>query len=103
MNASLVKEVFDSDRGLWLENKQRELYPNPHVYATEGVPSRLLAIGLAQKYCAAAAHSLNWFHFIGRILGKALYEGILVDVAFAGFFLAKVRNPIHGIRCLYVV
>jgi hypothetical protein len=23
-------------------------------------------------------------------LGKALYEGILVDVAFAGFFLAKV-------------
>ena len=27
---------------------------------------------------------------MGRILGKALYEGILVDVAFAGFFLAKV-------------
>lgn len=37
------------------------------------------------------AHSLQWYRFIGRILGKALYEGILVDVAFAGFFLAKVR------------
>ena len=37
-----------------------------------------------------AAHSLEWFRFIGRILGKALYEGILIDVAFAGFFLAKV-------------
>jgi hypothetical protein len=37
------------------------------------------------------AHSLNWYRFIGRILGKALYEGILVEVAFAGFFLAKVR------------
>jgi len=36
------------------------------------------------------AHSLNWYRFIGRILGKAMYEGILVDVAFAGFFLAKV-------------
>lgn len=36
------------------------------------------------------AHSLAWFRFVGRILGKALYEGILVDVAFAGFFLAKV-------------
>jgi hypothetical protein len=23
---------------------------------------------------------------IGRVLGKALYEGILVDVSFAGFF-----------------
>ena len=38
-----------------------------------------------------AAHSLNWYRFIGRILGKAMYEGILVDVAFAGFFLAKVN------------
>jgi ubiquitin-protein ligase E3 C len=32
---------------------------------------------------------LNWYRFIGRVLGKALYEGLLVDVAFAGFFLAK--------------
>ena len=35
------------------------------------------------------AHQLNWYRFIGRILGKALYEGILVDVAFAPFFVAK--------------
>lgn len=33
---SLCKEVFDTDRGLWLETQQRELYPNPHAYATEG-------------------------------------------------------------------
>jgi len=32
---------------------------------------------------------LSWYRFIGRIVGKALYKGILVDVAFAGFFLAK--------------
>ncbi|KAG6852075.1 hypothetical protein C0991_003384, partial [Blastosporella zonata] len=68
-------EVFDADRGLWLANKKNELYPNPHAYATEREPSNL--------------HSLNWCRFIGRILGKAMYEGILVDVAFAGFFLAK--------------
>ncbi|KAF8655373.1 hypothetical protein AX16_003070 [Volvariella volvacea WC 439] len=67
---SLCKEVFDTDRGLWLANKKNELYPNPHAYATE-------------------SHSLSWYRFIGRILGKAMYEGILVDVAFAGFFLAK--------------
>ncbi|KAE9406832.1 HECT-domain-containing protein [Gymnopus androsaceus JB14] len=53
-------EVFDTDRGLWLSNENNELYPNPHAYATE-------------------AHSLNWYRFIGRILGKAMYEGILVD------------------------
>ncbi|KAF6750084.1 ubiquitin protein ligase [Ephemerocybe angulata] len=67
----LCKEVFDTDRGLWLVNGKNELYPNPHAYATE-------------------PHSLNWYRFIGRILGKAMYEGILVDVAFAGFFLAKL-------------
>ncbi|KAJ7755509.1 HECT-domain-containing protein [Mycena metata] len=67
---SLCKEVFDTDRGLWLANKKNELYPNPHSYATE-------------------PHSLNWYRFIGRIIGKAMYEGILVDIAFAGFFLAK--------------
>ncbi|KAJ8508844.1 hypothetical protein ONZ45_g8914 [Pleurotus djamor] len=67
---SLCKEVFDTDRGLWLATQKNELYPNPHAYATE-------------------PHSLNWYRFIGRILGKALYQGILVDVAFAGFFLTK--------------
>ena len=36
------------------------------------------------------AHQLSWYRFIGRVLGKALYEGILIDVAFATFFLAKV-------------
>jgi ubiquitin-protein ligase E3 C len=34
---SLAKEVFDSDRGLWLSTKKHELYPNPHKYATEGM------------------------------------------------------------------
>ncbi|TFY75116.1 hypothetical protein EWM64_g8895 [Hericium alpestre] len=66
----LCKEVFDTNRGLWLTNKNNELYPNPHSYATEPT-------------------NLDWYRFIGRVLGKALYEGILVDVAFAGFFLAK--------------
>ncbi|KAI9436155.1 hypothetical protein BJY52DRAFT_1386801 [Lactarius psammicola] len=54
----LTKEVFDSDRGLWLANKKNELYPSHGSYATE-------------------PHSLNWYRFIGRILGKALYERIL--------------------------
>ncbi|PIL22973.1 transporter [Ganoderma sinense ZZ0214-1] len=67
---SLTREVFDTDRGLWLANKKNELYPASHSFATE-------------------MHSLAWYRFIGRILGKALYEGILIDVAFAGFFLAK--------------
>ena len=86
---SLAKEVFDSDRGLWLSTEQHELYPNPHSYATDGMTDALYVIGFNTDL-SPPAHSLAWFRFVGRILGKALYEGILVDVAFAGFFLAKV-------------
>lgn len=78
---SLAKEVFDSDRGLWLANKQQELYPNPHPYAKE--PGQL-----------------EWFRFVGRVLGKALYDGILVDIAFAPFFLAKMLGRESSINDL---
>ncbi|KAM0789662.1 hypothetical protein ACM66B_006527 [Microbotryomycetes sp. NB124-2] len=67
---SLSKEVFDTDRGLWMQNVERELYPSPHSYARESA-------------------QLEWYRFIGRVLGKALYEGILLDVQFADFFLSK--------------
>lgn len=86
----LSKEVFDSDRGLWLANKKNELYPNHGSYATERKHFPNASLFTKLKFVFLEAHSLNWYRFIGRILGKALYEGILVDVAFAGFFLAKV-------------
>lgn len=67
---NLTKEVFDTDKGLWLVNQNQELYPNPHSYSKESL-------------------SLEWYGFLGRVLGKALYEGILLDVEFADFFLNK--------------
>ncbi|GAA5951470.1 hypothetical protein JCM3765_005944 [Sporobolomyces pararoseus] len=67
---SLSKEVFDTNRGLWLTTKEQEIYPNPHSYAKE-------------------SNQLSWYTFLGRIVGKALYQGILIDVRFAAFFLAK--------------
>ncbi|KAI5697393.1 hypothetical protein M8J75_009638 [Diaphorina citri] len=33
---------------------------------------------------------LQLFEFVGRMLGKAVYEGIVVDVPFASFFLSQV-------------
>ena len=32
---------------------------------------------------------LKRYEFLGRVVGKCLYEGILVDIGFAGFFLLK--------------
>lgn len=67
---SLTKEAFDTNRGLWKATDLQELYPNPHSYSS-------------------MSESLEWFTFLGRVLGKALYDGILVDIKFAGFFLEK--------------
>ncbi|KAJ7089078.1 HECT-domain-containing protein [Mycena epipterygia] len=67
---AICKEVFDSQRGLWFSNEKHEIYPSPRSQAR-------------------TPENLKWFRFVGRILGKAIYDGILIDFAFAGFFLAK--------------
>ena len=38
--------------------------------------------------------------FLGRMLGKALYEGILLDLPLAGFFLKKFRTQHCDVRTL---
>lgn len=73
----VINEAFDTNRGLWLANDQQEIYPNPHSYAQ-------------------TSDALAWYRFLGRILGKAIYEGILVDVKFATFFLSKWVGNGHG-------
>jgi ubiquitin-protein ligase E3 C len=74
---SLIKEAFDTDRGLWSATPDQQLYPNPHSYAKQ-------------------EENLQWYRFLGRILGKALYQGILVDINFASFFLSKWLGKGHG-------
>lgn len=46
------------------------LFPSPMAYSTQDT-------------------QLHYYEFLGRILGKTLYEGILIDAAFAPFFLSK--------------
>ena len=66
----LSSQAF-TDFGLFLETDSHELYPNPGS-------------------SLAADDHLSHFRFLGRIIGKALWEGVLVDAPFAGFFLAKL-------------
>eukprot|EP00833_Pecoramyces_ruminatium_P010365 jgi/Orpsp1_1/1184397/evm.model.c7180000089353.2 len=67
---SITHQAFDMNYGLFLSTSNQCLYPNPHSYARQ-------------------SERLKYYEFLGRILGKALYEGILVDVFFASFFLSK--------------
>ncbi|KAL9543299.1 hypothetical protein MBANPS3_008177 [Mucor bainieri] len=72
----LSKEAFNVNYGLFTATPEQLLYPNPSFSATE-------------------PQQLEYFKFLGLIIGKAVYEGILLDVAFAEFFLKKCLGKVN--------
>ncbi|KAJ4361466.1 ubiquitin-protein ligase (E3) [Ascochyta clinopodiicola] len=75
---------------MFIENDQHLLYPNPA--AVEEHKERLKQHGLREtsaEFRHEVTELLHRYEFLGRIIGKCLYEGILVDVNFAAFFLRK--------------
>ena len=89
---SITNEAFRSEDGpnLFVTNDQNLLYPNP-----EAVDERreiLKSAGLTEsspEWRENIKELLKQYEFLGRVVGKCLYEGILVDIGFAGFFLLK--------------
>jgi ubiquitin-protein ligase E3 C len=73
----LVRSAFDPRHGLWRTTPSHALYPSP-------------ASGAAAN--AAGGTHLEVFRFQGAVLGKALFEGMLAELPFASFFLAKLRG-----------
>ncbi|KAL7047920.1 hypothetical protein ACKWTF_003149 [Chironomus riparius] len=65
-----IKRVFDPSLNLFKTTAENRLYPSPTSYLQE--------------------NHLQLFEFVGKMLGKMVYEGILVDVPFASFFLSLV-------------
>eukprot|EP00755_Sulcionema_specki_P005211 Sspe_Gene.32138::Locus_15772_Transcript_1_3_Confidence_0.500_Length_2116::g.32138::m.32138/K10589/UBE3C; ubiquitin-protein ligase E3 C len=85
----LSKVVFNPKYGLFLTTEANELYPNP----SSGDPNLY-----------GDSH-LDRYRFVGRVLGKALYEGILIDLPLAKFvrsaLLGKgVSNSLHDLHSL---
>ncbi len=71
----LCKQAFSTQYGLFVNTTSTEeysIYPNP-----------------SSKLLHGEQH-LNYFYFLGMIIGKAMYEQLLVDVPFARFFLSKL-------------
>mmetsp|Transcript_20968 Transcript_20968/g.57572 ORF Transcript_20968/g.57572 Transcript_20968/m.57572 type:complete len:464 (-) Transcript_20968:476-1867(-) len=75
----VLREGFDPQTGLFATGTEGALYPNP----------------------AAVLHrrdAASWFEFLGAVLAKTLYEGILVELPFAPFFLNLLlgrTNTVH--------
>ncbi|XP_063241461.1 ubiquitin-protein ligase E3B isoform X2 [Bacillus rossius redtenbacheri] len=70
-----IKRVFDPSLNFFRVTSEERLYPSPTSYLQE--------------------NHLQLFEFVGRMLGKAVYEGIVVDVPFASFFLTQLLGAQH--------
>lgn len=68
----LCKEVFREDYGLFAKTPQGHYYPSPNAHLVPQWREHL--------------------RFVGSVLGKALYEGHLVEVRFASFFLVALTG-----------
>lgn len=81
---AVVSEAFDPENELALfkESSVYELYPNEDIYL-----KMVQKIDLNEQ-----KKRLMYTMFLGMILGKCLYEGVLIDVSFAPFFLYKWRS-----------
>lgn len=75
-----IKRVFDPTLNLFCSTSEQRLYPSPTSCMHENY--------------------LSLFNFVGKMLGKAVYEGIVVDVPFATFFLSRVlgqaQSPLYS-------
>ncbi len=69
----LAGVIFNPGYGLFRVTPTRQLYPNPQAAVAVGV-----------------SDDTPLFRFVGRVLGKAVYEGVVVQPQFAPFTLAKL-------------
>ncbi|KAI4152516.1 MAG: hypothetical protein LQ340_002866 [Diploschistes diacapsis] len=89
---SITSEAFMPDGGpeLFVENDQHLLYPNPEIIDKQKYFLREAGISeRSADWNEPIREQLREYEFLGRVVGKCLYEGILIDIRFAPFFLVK--------------
>ena len=73
---------------LFVTNSQNLLHPNPAAF--DELAEKLTTCDISKSEWAPKITELSQqYEFLGRIVGKCMYEGILVDIAFAPFFLLR--------------
>ena len=90
---SVTNEAFtpnEESEQMFVENDHHLLYPNPSILDERRYFLQEAGLKeLSPEWRDSIRDVLRRYEFLGRIVGKCLYEGILVDIHFAGFFLLK--------------
>ncbi|KAI1502153.1 hypothetical protein F5X99DRAFT_168959 [Biscogniauxia marginata] len=90
---SVTNEAFrpgPDGHNLFVTNNQNLIYPNPSAFDDRAEFLRYLEFPEGSADWKNGMLDLaKRYEFLGRIVGKCMYEGILIDIAFASFFLLK--------------
>ncbi len=87
---SVTTDAFSPRESLFAANNKNSYYPNPS--AMDELKTALADAEVPENsddWIEAVTYRLRQYEFLGRIIGKCMYEGILIDIHFAGFFLLK--------------
>ncbi|KAI2636747.1 hypothetical protein GGS21DRAFT_513023 [Xylaria nigripes] len=91
---SVANDAFNPKRGdnntLFVSNDMNLLYPNPSII--DDREAELRSHGFTESSSEWRENMndiLRRYEFLGRIVGKCMYEGILIDISFASFFLLR--------------
>jgi len=74
----VCREIFSAQYGLFEETTDRTLYPSPGAFRTRGNAGEL-------------------YRFVGKVVGKAIYEMVLLEPQFSRVFLNRILGRINEI------
>ncbi|KAI1333870.1 hypothetical protein F5Y15DRAFT_322780 [Xylariaceae sp. FL0016] len=102
---SVTNEAFTpgpDGHGFFAANSQNLLYPNPSAFDNQAELLRLHGCKEGStEWRDEMADLAKRYEFLGRIVGKCMYEGILIDISFAGFFLLKWSSSGQSMATAY--
>lgn len=89
---SAISDAFAEESSWFTRNAEGLYYPNPSVMDWfREKRDRASSAEDREEYEKESRRVIQQYEFLGRLVGKCIYEGILIDIAFAGFFLMNWR------------
>jgi len=104
--STLLTRAFDPSKHFWSETPEHFLYPNPNALDLPVDPASVGGEDAALLDELVSEHeeqTLQYFCFMGSMVGKALFDGIQFDAQFALFFLRSCvghRNYLDDLQGL---
>ena len=110
MLTALAKTAFDPVNGLFLTTQQQTVYPNPDSLLIAQQTGQMLQQvdldGEDQQYSdpqAEVQRQLSYYLFLGKIIGKCIYDRIQIECEFTLSFVKHLLGQTTNVDDLYTL